>query len=392
MKVHVRGLNSCVNRKRDIKRYKEYILRNGHNLVESVEESDMVLLWTCSFRQDMNDNSIETIKEINALDSELVVCGCLPDIDQKGLEKIFDGKYFRWREEETHMPKIFGIKGDLNNPNEYLGERCVKTDIQTLTKTNPDFKFTFTDQFIKLFVSEGCKHKCTYCAEILAFPPYRSFPINSLVEKCKILKKETGSNKVVLWADSLGDYGKDCNTTLPQLITQLLCDIPNIKVGLEHLHPANFMEYFDELMNFVQNEDIWLIDTPIQSASSKILKMMNREYRKPDLKKIFSSLQDANFRELQTHVIIGFPLESEEDFFETVDFIIKYKPKYVLLSGYMEANGAPSSSIKGKISSEEIRRRVIYAAEHISEHGIICNYDNSSLIQDRFAKQLFDLS
>ncbi len=394
MKVYLKGLNSCVNRKRDLDRYRRFLGRQGHELVETPEESELTLLWTCAFRRDYHDNSLRNIVELRDRTPELVVCGCLPDIDEGGLEEVFDGKYFSWRNESAELQKLFG--GDdlalKALADESLGERNIAGELEEIREAHPDKKVLFADQFVKLFVSEGCTFKCTYCAEILAFPPHRSFPVEALVSKCAEMVAATGQHKVVLWADSLGDYGKDIGTSLPELIRALLKGVDGISLGLEHLHPARFLEYFDELMGFIRDGSVWLVDIPIQSASDEILRLMSRQYTRAGLERIFGAVQGTQLANIKTHIIAGFPGEDERAFLETVDFINRYRPKSVLISGYMESPGMPSAQFGGKVPEAEIRARVLRAAEQFQAQGIVCNYDSSSISQEHFAKSFMDLA
>ena len=393
-KVYVKGLNSCVNRKRDIVRYKRFIEKTGHVLVDNAEESDLTLLWTCAFRQDYRDNSLEEIKLLKDLCPELIVCGCLPDIDEAALKRGFDGQFFKWRDEDENLPGIFG--GNANDLNSLdllsLGEKNIMEDIDSFKDKHHDKKVLFADQFVKLFISEGCTYNCTYCAEILAFPKYRSFPVNNLISKCRNLVETTRQYKVVLWADSLGDYGKDCDSSLPELIETILSEVEGVTIGLEHLHPARFIEYINEFEKLLSQKKIWLVDIPIQSASNKILRLMNRKYKKEDIEQVFELIcNNSLVTNTKTHVIVGFPGETIEDFRETVEFLIKHAPKSVLISGYMGSAGMPSEKLPDKIAPEEIRRRVLELVDELRRKNIVCNYDNSSISEEHFSKSFLDL-
>lgn len=241
MKVYVRGLNACVQRKSDIARYKRFLAAQGHEIAATPLECDTILLWTCAFRRDFRDNSLRKIKEYQELGPELIVCGCLPSIDPEGLKAHFSGKYFPWREEKIWLPRFFGANGGGGLESHRLfSERNITQDLMTCRKTNPGHKVFFCDQFVKLFVSEGCRCECTYCAERLAFPAYRSFSRDLLVAECRHIVASTGSKKVMLWADSLGDYGADCHSSLPELIKALLAEDGELALGLSSRTPSTF--------------------------------------------------------------------------------------------------------------------------------------------------------
>lgn len=374
MKVFFRSMNSCAMRKTDVGKYKNALRAAGHKVVDTPEECDMILVWTCAFRSDFKTHSINVLNEYqNEFDKKVVACGCLPSIDLEAMRQGFDGEYFEWKNEAEAMKKLFGV--DLNEDQRPLVETALDVPIEQFKKENPKIKTTHCDQFVKLFISEGCTYACTYCAERLAFPQYRSFPLEKVVEKCKAAVDEYKVKKVVLHGDLIGEYGKDFGSSFPELMDRLIREIPDIEVGIRNLHPLHGLEFLDHFIKWLENGDVFLLETPIQSAADPILDSMARNYTKKDLEKIFGAIQKTGFTEVETHIIAGFPGETDEQFKETVDFICKYKPKYVLISGFMEAANIPASKFPGRVPDEVKKERVLDAHRRISEMGIICNYD-----------------
>jgi tRNA A37 methylthiotransferase MiaB len=393
MNIYVRGLNACVQRKSDIARYKRFLAAHGHRLAQTPAESDTILLWTCAFRRDFRDNSLKKIREYREMGPELIVCGCLPSIDPEGLSANYSGKYFHWREEETWLPRFFGANGGGDPESHRLfSERNITQDLMTCRKENPDHKVFFCDQFVKLFVSEGCRCECTYCAERLAFPEYRSFPQDRLVAECRKIMDCTGSKKVMLWADSLGDYGADCNSSLPALVENLLAVDDELVLGLSSLNPQHFLEHFEALLALVAAGRIFSLELPIQSASDRILGQMQRKYSKEDIERLYSSLAALNFTEIETDIILGFPGESEEDFRATLDFLLAHRPKYVMISRYLETNGMLSREIGGKVPGEIISERIARTSAALTANNLAHSYDNNLSTQETFDKEQLDLS
>ncbi len=226
LKVFVRGLNACLQRKADLQRYKLYLLDNGHEVVPTVEEADAILLWTCAFRQDQHDNSLRAIDGYQGLPQELIVCGCLPSINPEALAAHHKGSFFHWKEQDEGLARLFGkTKGTVSEYDRAFMERCLPTDLESFRRDNPLVKVGYTDQFLKMYISEGCEFKCTYCAERLAFPAYASVSRERLVERCRRLIAETGQKRVVLWADSLGDYGHERGDSFPKLLDDLITSV-----------------------------------------------------------------------------------------------------------------------------------------------------------------------
>lgn len=385
MKVCLKGLNSCGMRKTNVQRYRDYLLKNGHEIASHPKDSDIVLLWTCAFRGDFRDNSISEIKRyLKEYDAELIVCGCLPDIDKEMLKENFSGRFINWRDDEKKMEQYFGAPNirlsEIQTP---LSENSLCDDVEKFRQENSDKDASFVDQFNKLFVIEGCRFECSYCSERLAFPPCRSFPEDELVEACRVMTEKTSKLEVMLLGDSIGDYGHDIGSSLPNLIRKLKTINPDLKIALQGLNPASFIKYYDEMEGFLHDGDIRHLQLPIQSASDRILKLMNRPYRRADIDRVLNLLNKVDFSEFDTHLIIGFPGETEEDFEETIKFVLHHKPKYVLVNRYMESPVMPSSKLPDKVNDDTKNKRLRSAESRIKSAGILCNTDYSELSAER---------
>ena len=331
MRVYIKGLNTCVMRKQKVLQYMAYITANGHELVNSPGEADYTIIWTCSFRQDVRDNSLSEIQRyVHEYDTEVIVAGCLPDIDPDLLKNRFAGKIVNWKEDASKLESIFGDKTKLHDTFSVFIEPKYYDNVALYKKQNPQAEATFYDQFIKLLISEGCNYTCTYCSERLMFPPFKSFSMEVLYNNCKDMVNSTGFTRVALFADSLGEYGKDINTNFPSLLRKLRNIHPELQFVLFNFNPTHFIAFFDEMKELFNESAFFHLNLPIQSASDRILQLMQRPYSRTDIERIYSFLNDINFVEFDTHIIVGFPGETEEEFQETVDFVLRYRPKYVL--------------------------------------------------------------
>ncbi len=267
-----------------------------------------------------------------------------------------------------------------------LREKCLCIDASEYRKENPDRDATFHDQFNKLLISEGCNFKCAYCSERLAFPPYRSFSPESLYESCKSLIEDTGFYDIILLADSLGQYGCDIGTTFPELVRKLKSIHPDVGFAFNNLHLYNFLEFSDDISFFISNNYIRHLNLPIQSGSDRLLKLMNRIYMRKDIETAFGLLEKLNFTAFDTHIIVGFPGETEDDFEHTMELLLRYKPQYVLASKYMESRNAPSAKLKDKVHDDILFDRLRRTEECLLKEGIICNCDGGNLSKNRLER------
>lgn len=386
MKVYIHALNSCGMRNVKIKQYCDFLIANNHEIVSSPELADKILIWTCAFRQDVRDNSIsEIIHYAEEYFDKVVVAGCLPDINRKLLNENFCGYIVNWKEDDKKLEKIFSAPvKKLSEVKRTFVKPQIYSDAEIFKKENPDKDAPYIGRFIQLYISEGCKFECTYCSERLAFPPYQSFPEDEIIDQCREEVYRSGKNKIVLLADDVGDYGCDIGTTLPNLIYHLRSINPDLRFALQGLNPYYFLKFYNDIIYLLYRDFIIHLQIPFQSASDRILKLMRRPYARVDIDKIFSFFNLIRFKDFDTHIIVGFPGETEEDFNESLQFIMKYQPKYVLINGFMEAPGMEAAKLPDKVNPLVIQQRIMRAVENFKSIGIICNYDNSELSKERF--------
>ena len=389
MKVYVKGLNTCTTRRQSVAQYVEYMRRNGHELVATPEEAEKTLVWTCAFRRDVRDRSLAEIAKLKERGCNVVVGGCLPDIDPETLAAHHDGDILRWKDDVVGLPELFGGETvSLNDLREAYGEDFVCEDIESYKNEHPEANVQFYDSFNKLVISEGCPLKCSYCSERLMFPPFKSFAIEDLVEEVEERAKRTGIYKFALLADSLGDYGRDVGLTFIDLLRRLREVDSRIQFVLFNLNPYHILEYFDEFDELMEEGYFFHINMPMQSASNKVLELMKRPYTVEGLERIFALFDKYGFDNFDTHIIVGFPGEEEEDFLMTKEFILKHKPNHVLLSGCMLNSNIPADSLPDKVDREVIIDRIQQGEMAFKDIGLFCNSDGGALMKDRFASRM----
>ena len=398
MKVFLKGLNSCVMRKKELNHYQRYIIANGHQIVTNPAEAEMILLWTCAFRADVARNSIsETMRYQQYYpDAIIIIAGCLPDIIKGAIPQNFKGQIIPWRRDAQQMEAIWGKKGDghiaFSSVEPVFVQPALCQDAEEFRKKNLGVAVTFHDQFIKVLVTEGCPFNCTYCAEKLALPPFCSVPPDKIIESIKPFIDETQEQNLILLADCLGEYGADIGYSLPDLLIKLKNRYINLKFALNNLHPASFIKHFDKLTDFLQKEWLAHINLPIQSASDHVLERMHRNYTQKDLVKIFDAFKKYNFKKFDTHIIIGFPGETDYSFQETIDFLVHYHPAYVLASCFFCVPDAPAAALDNQVSEVIKQERQVMAKKMFCEAGIIYNIENTTIAQDRLDRMNKSLS
>ena len=189
---------------------------------------------------------------------------------------------------------------------------------------------------------------------------------------------KTGYRKFSFLSDNLGAYGLDCDTTFAELL-QRLSDVDSgycVNWYLTSLHPRWAIAYSDVLSKYILEGKITDICCPVQSGSNRILQLMNRHHR---IEEITETLK--RFRMLrpelkfQTHFIIGFPSETEEDIAATINAAQTINFSEVFLQAYYEGYNSPSSKMSDKIPQEEILARLNKVNTLLQRAGIVCYCD-----------------
>ncbi len=204
----------------------------------------------------------------------------------------------------------------------------------------------------------GCNNFCSYCIVPYVRGRERSRSPKDIVREIEQLVAD-GVVEVMLLGQNVNSYGR--NLEEPMTFAQLLQEIEKIE-GLRRIrfmtsHPKDLS---DELIEVMKNSKKICrhLHLPLQSGSSRILKLMNRRYDKEQylalVEKIRAAVPDIS---LTTDIIVGFPGETEEDFLETMDVVEKVRYDSAFTFIYSKRTGTPAAVMEDQIPEEVIKDR-----------------------------------
>ena len=284
----------------------------------------------------------------------LIVIGCLVQRYKKELEKsIPEVDMFLSIDEYPKMweriSNLLNKRTSSKNTLEYM-DRIISTGYGTA--------------YLK--IAEGCSNNCTYCAIPYIRGPYVSRKMEDIIEEAKKIAK-SGIKELIVIAQDTTKYGIDLynKPMLPKLLDKL-CEIDGFEwIRFLYSYPESIT---DELIEVVKNNDkiCNYFDIPIQHYSDRILKMMNRKSDgksvENTINKIRKNIPDVVLR---TSLIVGFPDETEEDFFELYEFVNRAKFEKLGVFKYSKEDGTPASKIKNQVhyKTKESRLNKIMALE-----------------------------
>ncbi len=342
----------------------------GYEFVEEFDEADIIIVNTCGFIRDAKQESIDTIVELSQLKEVgklkyLIVTGCLA---QRYADELLE-----------EIPEIDAIVGTGNfmNISEIIDRLESEKNVTEIG--NIEFAFDETlpryvstpEHMAYLKIGEGCSNHCTYCIIPKLRGKYRSRKIEDIVEEAKTLAAE-GVKELVVIAQDTTRYGEDLygEAKLAELLEEL-AGIEGIKwIRIMYSYPESITEKLIDVIAAHDNICSYF-DMPIQHASNRILKRMNRRTSKEDIRSkvemIRSKIPDAVIR---TTVIVGFPGETEEDLEELIDFMKEIKFDRLGAFAYSREEDTPADRMDGHMDEEikeERRDRVMMVQQAISE-------------------------
>ena len=332
------------------------IQRDGYELCGDAEQCDVVIINTCAFIEDAKRESIENILEFCELKRQgvikaVVVTGCLAERYQQELV--------------TEIPEADVILGigrntDIVNAIDQAlqGERVVEFAPKDELVMDAERVLANAPYYAYIKLADGCDNRCTYCAIPNIRGRFRSRKMENILEEVRRFAAQ-GVTEMNLVAQDTTRYGEDIygKLMLPELIREV-CKVDGVHwVRILYCYPQRVT---DELLEVMASEPkvVKYMDVPVQHASGRILKAMNRrddyDYLKNLMQKIREKIPGVVLR---TTFITGFPGETEEDFAEMTRLVKEVKFERVGCFTYSPEDGTPAYSMPEQIDEETKRRR-----------------------------------
>lgn len=346
----------CAKNRVDSENILGLIRDDGYQIVNSIEDSDIIIVNTCGFIDSSKKESIETIFEMLSYNKQVIVTGCLAQRYEDYLSKEIP--------EATFIPIH-----NYNEFNKFLQK--VDPSLKRCDGLNDDLRVISTgDYSAYLKIGEGCDNRCTYCAIPLIRGGFVSRPYEQIIKEAKNLAK-LGIKEIIVLEQDTTKYGIDLHDG--NNIVTLLKGLLEIKefeyIRLLYLYPD---EISDELIDLIANEPrlTSYFDVPIQHSESHILKDMNRRGDKEHLLSIFKKIRDKVPNAiLRTTVMVGFPGESEEDVDNLIEFMKLIKFDHLGAFTYSREEGTKSYDFPNQID-EKVKKlrlkKVMHAQQSIS--------------------------
>ncbi|HWQ76573.1 MAG TPA: 30S ribosomal protein S12 methylthiotransferase RimO [Syntrophomonas sp.] len=354
---------------------------SGYKIVSDIEKAEIIVINTCGFIEAAREEAINTIIETGQLKEygglQYLICtGCLA---QRYGQELLD-----------ELPELDGLIGisDFTAIDQYLeqiigGERLIAVSPPPLTFIEKGKRILTTPPgYAYLKITEGCDNRCSYCAIPSIRGGLRSCPPEDLLSEARELVGKGVKELVVIGQDT-AVYGQDQpdNIGLDHLLRQLVQVDGLHWIRLLYLHPAHITS---NIIDTIASEKkiVPYLDIPIQHASDKILKVMNRKHSSADLRNILAELRRRiDGLALRTTIMLGFPGESEEDFKILYDFMGETEFDWVGAFAFTPEEGTTAIKMPDQVP-EEIKQERLAAIMKLQKS--ISRKKNKERLQQKY--------
>lgn len=377
----------CQMNEHDSENIEALLTRLGFSKVDDYENADLVLLNTCSIRENAHNKAfgmLGRLKHLKAQKKDLIVglCGCMAQ-EASVVEEIIN-KY-KW------VNFVFGTHNMYQLPN--IIDRAInenKQQIEVFSKEGdlveglPVIRTNNYKAYVNIIY--GCNKFCTYCIVPYTRGRERSRAKEDILSEVDELIKD-GYKEITLLGQNVNAYGKDLydDYTLGNLLEDIAKkDIPRVRFMTSH--PWDFTDSMVEVIGKYDNI-MPSVHLPVQSGSSKILKLMGRRYTRESYLELFKKIKDTvPGVAISTDIIVGFPGETEEDFLETLSLAEECKYDNAFTFIFSKREGTPACLLKDEVSEEEKEERLQRLNKVVNKYFL----ENNKKLLDRVVPVLVE--
>lgn len=326
------------------------LAKNGYEITLDENETDIVIVNTCSFICDAEKESVQTILSLVQQGKKVIVTGCLA---QKYPEEL-----------KKEIPEISAVVGttDFNKIVDVI--KIIDKSFVTEVSQKPEYIYPEdvkrkqitmgASTYIK--IADGCNYRCGYCIIPYLRGDYHSRKMGNIISEAKETVKN-GVSEIILIAQDTTGYGTDIYGK--PMLSELLKELNKIEglnwIRVMYAYPTQMT---DELLKTIAECDkvVKYIDIPLQHSHPEMLKLMNRpafDYR-PMIKKIRKIIPNVCIR---TAFIVGYPGETEEHFNHLCEFVKDMKFDRMGVFCYSREKGTPSYAMKPRVPAKIAKAR-----------------------------------
>ena len=377
----------CQMNEHDSENMKAILKEQGMKEVTDFEDADLIMLNTCSIRENAHNKvfgMLGRIKHLKQIKKNIIVgiTGCMAQ-EEVVANEIKD-KY-KWMDFVLGTHNIHLLADIVADS---FKQRSLKIEAPSIEgeiiENLPSERQSKYKAFVNIMY--GCDKFCTYCIVPYTRGKQRSRNKDDIINEVKELIKE-GYQEVTLLGQNVNAYGKDRNDNYN--MANLLEDIAKTNIPRIRFMTSHPWDFTDEMIDIIAKYPNIMpsIHLPVQSGNTDILKLMGRRYTKNDYLTLFNKLKTKiKDVSISTDIIVGFPNETEEQFQDTLDLVNECKFDLAYTFIYSKRVGTPAAQMKDNITLEEKEQRLYKLNDLINKYAL----ENNKKLENKIVPVLVE--
>ncbi len=330
----------------------------GYDLTEEEKDADLVLVNTCSIRDNAEQKVLSRLQYLQSLrkrNKHLIVgvIGCMAERVKQELIEKHGVNLVAGPDSYMDLPNLVALTESKQN--------AINVELST-TETYRDIipkRLGFSKISGYISIMRGCNNFCSYCIVPYTRGRERSRDLKSILNEARDLQAK-GYKEIILLGQNVNSYhfqseGQDVD--FPLLLETVAKAVPDIRIRFTTSHPKDMS---DKTLEVIAKYDNLCksIHLPVQSGSNRILKLMNRKYtREWYLERIDAIRRIVPNCSVSTDIFCGFHSETEEDHQQTLDLMRTVGFDMAFMFKYSERPGTFASKNLPDNISEEVKVR-----------------------------------
>ena len=367
-KVALHNLGCKVN-SYELEAMQQLLEQAGYEIVPFEPGADVYVINTCTVTNIADRKSRQMLHKAKKMnpDAVVVATGCYVQTDEGKLETDEAVDLVLGNNQKKNIVEVLA---------EFEKEHQRQAHIIKInqTKEYEELEISRTAEHVRAYikVQDGCNQFCTYCIIPYARGRVRSREKENILNEVHKLAK-AGYKEVVLTGIHLSSYGvdfpEDKKETLLSLI-QAVNEVEGIqRIRLGSLEPGIVTEEFAKELSSM-SKVCPHFHLSLQSGCDTTLERMNRRYRSAEYKARCELLRNYfGNPALTTDVIVGFPMETEEDFQDTLDVVEKCDFDSAFTFIYSKRSGTPAAKMENQVPEDVVKDRFDRLLALVQEKG-----------------------
>ncbi|MBS3116126.1 tRNA (N(6)-L-threonylcarbamoyladenosine(37)-C(2))-methylthiotransferase [Candidatus Woesearchaeota archaeon] len=330
--IHTSG---CSANQADSEQMAGLLQQAQFELASSMDDAHIVIFNTCTVKSPSEMDFFHTLEQFRKQYPHkiVVITGCIPQADPQKLKEY----------------SLIGTK-QIHNIVQVVEEALHDNVLQMLNDDEmPPLNLPRVrkNPIVEILpINRGCLGACTFCKTKKARGSLVSYPLSEIIPEVTTALRQ-GVKEIWLTSQDTFCYGFDIGTDLPTLLQHLVALPGDFKIRVGMGNPDHMLKIGDRLIEMYKNPKIFKFShLPLQAGHDDVLEHMRRHYTVNDfcytVRKFRKEIPELN---LMTDIIVGYPIETEEHFWGTLEVVRKVTPDSINISRFWPRPGTPAAEL-----------------------------------------------